>query len=932
MRFGTGTGGNDISNDYNVLVSNGDYINGNQWTIENDGRTTYIRFNGKERHQVFEGAFLSFDNVRAKIEQILPGNKLIISVDTVLELRLNHDTGTQLYNTAGDTTDASYGLMMLSNNEPVITSMAEQLIPLSTNDSARPVYYTAMYNSTTDKLFLLLFADKFGSGQGDKIQFGKSIEFLGTNVPYDDGVYIERNKYPAERYYVPKDSDFSSATQNRGVFTSPNAYFVAHFNIVDKVSNGNIIVYIDTANGGNLGPFPNANLSEYSNDVEYTDHPKWNLTSGNQQEYLKAAYTDAGTKVWLLDNDGGVKISSQERKDEPSVLVYRPFPKNSLVQQKVNNGDQANVSTQMTLIESVGADADIKFDTTLNIQDLVAKIDSGDFYYKTTIGTNGIDLGGTEFVDGADDNVRIDFFWEEYELAHARLTGTKYVKLTKRSAKESYNEGETIEGLVGDNSYAGQEIAVKIVQIVQSEADPNFYKATFELYDKSGKLIDVQTVTTGTNLRDAFKDNASNLALRSNLFVDTLAIGAATGVGYVEVTKGNDTIELYDGKSYPYDSTSNGIDRYRVSIETAPNNPNALLSIKIYNYAEKWTSNRDTAGEIARPQTTIQRSNSTPAERIEPQGFRIPIVSDILDTIIGALFGTSSTQTNSTAAVCGDNVCDYGEEQICTADCRPAPSPSSQPNQQTQNTSPTSTFEIIQPAQLSKSYTAIISQALPDPIRPEAGEEFYIKGTIKCTDDCEGRVVNLHEGKISQDHTGLSAVNEDYKNEQKITLKEGDNPFTLGPFRSGEKNRPIAQTTLCSGLVLQGDDGSSYAIPIEVGVKPTEQYCARYSTCDNYVEKIEGICFQDYFRDVDYDPGYSYYQMKMDIFAQLPTIIEDQSAQTIYTKEVISPSNTTAMFAGDIIPSEVQRIESELAEKAGRMGIVDSLITELERS
>ncbi|GEM_PF-5479350 len=486
MRFGSG--GKAIANDYNISVSNGDYINGHQWTIENDGTTTYVRIDGGERWQVGIMANFSFDNLTVRIENILPGNKLVISADTILELRLNSESGTLLYNTRGDSTDASYGLLLLSNNKPTLTNTIEKLIPLYTTDSTRPVYYTPMYNPVTNKLFLLLYAQKFGAGASNKIKDGKEIAFLGTNIPADDGVYTEYDTYPNNSYYVPKNSDFSSGTQNNGLFTSSNAYFIATFVADDKISDGNITVYIDTSNGGNIGPFGGAGgtgLSGYSYDVRFRGKNSWNLQSGTDSSYLKAAYTDAGTKVWLLDNDGGVMINSPQQREKVNIVIMGQNVIKSVSNGVVTYGEGAKtynvnlnsgsaagdveVLTAMdssdtnaltnaqlsylfnkTITEKAGSniqslavremisvDVDAKFDASnTSIKDLVAKINSGKFSYKVAFGSSaaGLDLGSTSFVAGPNDDITIVFFGEQYKLVSAQLSrnGTKSVVLEKK--------------------------------------------------------------------------------------------------------------------------------------------------------------------------------------------------------------------------------------------------------------------------------------------------------------------------------------------------------------------------------------------------------------------------------------------------------------------------------------------------------------------
>ncbi len=271
---------------------------------------------------------------------------------------------------------------------------------------------------------------------------------------------------------------------------------------------------------------------------------------------------------------------------DANVLTHAVLPHlvDKSVSEKVDNN-----STNPEAVEKIGIAADAKFDSTnSSIKDLVAYVEGGNFYYESVLnGTTGLNLGTTSFTTGTDDNVKIIFFGEEYQLSTATLSGTKNIKLVKSSAKEKYTEGQEIEGLVGDHKYKGKDVKVKFSQINTGSATAT-YQAAFELYDSEGNLIDTQTVSVGDNLRDLFKDSSNTEAMLSNLFVNTITVAPTTNLGYVEVTKGTDTLLLYDQKGYPYDSTdTTGIYPYVATIVSSGNN---LQKIKIANSNEKWNS------------------------------------------------------------------------------------------------------------------------------------------------------------------------------------------------------------------------------------------------------------------------------------------------------------------------------------------------------
>ncbi len=293
----------------------------------------------------------------------------------------------------------------------------------------------------------------------------------------------------------------------------------------------------------------------------------------------------AGSKEYKVTMNSTSGVSEVITNNDTNVITNAQLPHlyNASKSQKVDNNN-----TTATITERIGLNVDAKFDQSGDVRDLVAYVESGGFYYEVVLGSSGINLGTTSFTDGSDDNVKVIFFGEEYELNTASIGGgTKNVKLVKSSAKETLVEGQDIEGLVGDHKYAGQALKVKFKQISATSATAT-YRATFELYDSEGNLIDTQTVDQGSNLRDVFKDSSGAEALRSNLFIETVANAATTNLGYVEVTKGTDTLLLYDTKGYPYDSTdTTGVYDYTVNITSSGN---SLQRIKISNSREKWNN------------------------------------------------------------------------------------------------------------------------------------------------------------------------------------------------------------------------------------------------------------------------------------------------------------------------------------------------------
>ncbi|MFH1255791.1 MAG: S-layer protein [Candidatus Diapherotrites archaeon] len=249
--------------------------------------------------------------------------------------------------------------------------------------------------------------------------------------------------------------------------------------------------------------------------------------------------------------------------------------------------------------EKITVTIDTKFDKTTDVKDLVGMIGSSQFQYKVDLGT-GVPLNGSGnknysyYTDGgSSDNVKLPFFGTTYELKTADFNSTtQNVKLVRSSAKETYNEGQTITGLKGRGTADGKDLSVKVVQITQSGPASGSFNVTLELYDGETRL-DTQTISASTDLSETFVDAAGDLVLASNLFVDTIALATTTSTGYIEITKGTDTVVLYSGKGYPYDSSNiSGPYDYTVSFTTSGLNGSSakFTGIVIQNSRERWDS------------------------------------------------------------------------------------------------------------------------------------------------------------------------------------------------------------------------------------------------------------------------------------------------------------------------------------------------------
>ncbi|MBI4210627.1 MAG: S-layer protein [Candidatus Diapherotrites archaeon] len=375
QNFGsTGSGKLDL----NFVVNSSDRINGRIWTLTNAAGTDAADGNlqitvegvGLMRRQgpdtpsaadfnLVVGSVFNVDGVRYHVydqnvvstthdaginvdgEIILTKTSAYTSTDTVA-----NQASKLIYNKGGDTTDQSYGKLYFTQ-DAVFDGNSVGTTPVSVNaglsgtSDSRLFYYAVAPRSS--KLWFLMSADTLGSSESNVVQYDKAIKYLGTTYPTDSS-YTEVAGLPATfadgdgaqdgnlmgratntdgtardvGVFVPPSTDFNGGA----AFNNSNAYFVSEFRIADAVSRGGISVFVNNANGGSLGSFPNNNLTGYATNVDYNGAPTWSLTNGSNTSYLQAAYTDAGTKVKLDGTDTGTTISSPQNAEDVILYVY----------------------------------------------------------------------------------------------------------------------------------------------------------------------------------------------------------------------------------------------------------------------------------------------------------------------------------------------------------------------------------------------------------------------------------------------------------------------------------------------------------------------------------------------------------------------------------------------------------------------------------
>ncbi len=267
------------------------------------------------------------------------------------------------------------------------------------------------------------------------------------------------------------------------------------------------------------------------------------------------------------------------------------------------NGTDSTISVK----EYIGLNADAKMDYTnyTSIGDLALFINAeNDFNYFVDLGT-GIyryetTAGTTNFQDDTNDNQRVPLFGKRYVVQNVANTSTSainYVRLIEDKSKQTFAVGDSFT-VVGKSNYAwaGQTLTAKMTQVGQSSSGGN-YTARFTLYDADGTEIDTQSVTRKNYIQ--FQDDQGNYIVQDSIYFDDILVSNTQDLSTatVDLFVGAASLDLYDGKGYPYDaSNTNGPWDWKVTLTEGTGtaggstDANKLLSIAIGNSRKVWDS------------------------------------------------------------------------------------------------------------------------------------------------------------------------------------------------------------------------------------------------------------------------------------------------------------------------------------------------------
>jgi len=214
-----------------------------------------------------------------------------------------------------------------------------------------------------------------------------------------------------------------------------------------------------------------------------------------------------------------------------------------------------SVSYTTTIQERLGFTADVFYDFQTE-KAMMAEVLAGNLKYNLNLGS-GIPkcVSATAptcgiFNDDSNDNIRIPFLGEEY-LVNKNDSVNGLVELLKTSGEKQYSAGDKITDLVGKDGTSKYYL-----EVVNGLTFGSTNKITLKLYKEDGTYVDGGNYEAGDVV--FYDPDTGNTVLQSLVYIKDIGTRTEnnTTIYVTTVLVGNSRVQLYDGKGYPYDSTS----------------------------------------------------------------------------------------------------------------------------------------------------------------------------------------------------------------------------------------------------------------------------------------------------------------------------------------------------------------------------------------
>ncbi|MFH1587959.1 MAG: hypothetical protein ABIA76_01315 [Candidatus Diapherotrites archaeon] len=432
-------------NDYWIGIENQDFVNERKWTItdvNSDNNSARIEIQYYGAPQVYHvGEVIEADGVAYTLQFVAEPNRVVITADGAIEFRENNSIGTLLYNTLGDANDDTYGKLLFNEDTlfyPIQNSFPRLSLPAQ---SGIQVMYAVNPMKSLNRLWLVLGAQEFSVENENVMQFqGTAIANAGGTEDGNIDAY----------YYVPKDSDFNSSE----TFANSTYYFVAHFSLL-KQGITKVNAFIDTADGHPLGPFPNSNLSYYSSDALVNTYGSTYvpLTTGTHETFLQKIYRDNGDRIEVNNTEFSMELAEDNNKQvefrigrENNEKLYsrslHSQPGNYELDNEVLTKAQLSFLKRMQMFplnstlpygiiaeEKIMVSADARMDTSSDVKDLTASIESHELGYN-------IDFSSPLTAQMLAQKPAMPFFGQKYRIIDFDLnSGNKFITIIPTGTK-----------------------------------------------------------------------------------------------------------------------------------------------------------------------------------------------------------------------------------------------------------------------------------------------------------------------------------------------------------------------------------------------------------------------------------------------------------------------------------------------------------------
>lgn len=193
----------------------------------------------------------------------------------------------------------------------------------------------------------------------------------------------------------------------------------------------------------------------------------------------------------------------------------------------------------------------------------VASVSKDAFIYSLSLGDGFPAMNATQLDANSEVDVKIPILGETYVLDEEASTG-KTLVFFKDTTPTELTVGQTVT-VPGVGSYAGKDLTIELMDLVQVGSGNTTYQAKWALKDgNTGSVLKYVQKAAGTDLKDEFGTSY----FTTSVYVSAAGLNLSKNTYTATVRMGNSRLEIRDNQVFPYNSADTTNPEWKAYVTT----------------------------------------------------------------------------------------------------------------------------------------------------------------------------------------------------------------------------------------------------------------------------------------------------------------------------------------------------------------------------